>query len=385
MPEEGATVPVPRPQFTVGIEEEYMLVDLESRDLVKDPPAELMAECSALLPGQVSPEFLRGQIEVGTRVSGTIGEARHDLAHLRKGVAKVAARFGFAPIAASTHPFAQWGEQLVTDKTRYQVLLRELETVARRLVISGMHVHVGIQDDDLRIDLMNQFAYFLPHLLALSTSSPFWHGSHTGLKSYRSSVFKSLPRTGTPVQFTSWGEYQRHVDVLVDAGLIEDATKLWWDIRPSARYPTLEMRATDICTRLDDGIALAALTVSLMHMLYRLRSENKRWRTYARMLIEENMWRAQRYGIHAPLMDFGQGTLVPMQELVDEFIDELTEDATELRCLAELHAVPEILVRGTSADRQVAIYEAALADGADEQQALEAVVDFLVRETVTSL
>lgn len=378
-------MPVPRPSFTVGIEEEYMLVDLATRDLVKDPPAELMSECSQQLEGQVSPEFLRGQIEVGTRISHTIGEARADLARLRRVVSEVSGRYGFAPIAASTHPFARWGEQLVTEKTRYQVLLRELETVARRLVISGMHVHVGIDDDDMRIDLMNQFAYFLPHLLALSTSSPFWHGQHTGLKSYRSSVFKSLPRTGTPVQFTSWGEYQRHVDVLVDAGLIEDATKLWWDIRPSARYPTLEMRVTDICTRLDDGVALAALTVSLMHMLFRLRSENKRWRTYARMLIEENMWRAQRYGIHAPLMDFGQGALVSIQGLVDELIDELEEDAAELGCLTELHAVPEILVRGTSADRQVATYDAALADGADEQQALEAVVDFLIRETITSL
>ena len=376
---------IPRPSFTVGIEEEYMLVDLESRELMKDPPPSMMAECKELLQGQVSPEFLRGQIEVGTHVSGTVGEARRDLAHLRRVVSDVALRHGMAPIAASTHPFARWGELLVTDKTRYQVLLRELETVARRLVISGMHVHVGIDDDDLRIDLMTQFSYFLPHLLALSTSSPFWHGKDTGLKSYRSSVFKSLPRTGIPVNFTSWGEYQRHVDVLVDAGLIEDATKLWWDIRPSARYPTLEMRVTDICTRLDDGIALAALTVSLMHMLFRLRRDNKRWRTYARMLLEENMWRAQRYGIDAPLMDFGEGVLVPIPDLVDELIEMVEGDARELGCFDELLGVREILVRGTSADRQTAIYEAALAEGDDEATALKAVVDFLIRETVTSL
>jgi len=376
---------VSRPRFTVGIEEEYMLVDLESRDLVKDPPPSMMAECEALLQGQVSPEFLRGQIEVGTQVSGTVGDARRDLVRLRRVVSDVALRHGMAPIAASTHPFAKWGELLVTEKARYQVLLRELETVARRLVISGMHVHVGIDDNDLRIDLMTQFSYFLPHLLALSTSSPFWHGSETGLKSYRSSVFKSLPRTGIPVNFTSWGEYQRHVDVLVGAGLIEDATKLWWDIRPSARYPTLEMRVTDICTRLDDGIAIAALTVSLMHMLYRLRKDNMRWRTYARMLLEENMWRAQRYGIHAPLMDFGEATLVPFPDLVDELIDMVAEDAAELGCFEELQAVQEILVRGTSADRQVATYESALAGGADETEALQAVVDFLIRETVTSL
>ncbi len=376
---------VPRPSFTVGIEEEYMLVDLDSRDLVRDPPSGLMAECKDLLEGQVSPEFLRGQIEVGTRVCATVGDARRDLSRLRQAVAQVAKGYGFAPIAASTHPFARWGEQLVTEKRRYQVLLQELETVARRLVISGMHVHVGIEDNDLRIDLMNQFSYFLPHLLALSTSSPFWHGDHTGLKSYRSSVFKSLPRTGIPVQFTSWGEYQRHVDVLVDAGLIEDATKLWWDVRPSARYPTIESRITDICTRLDDGISLAALTVSLIRMLFRLRSENKRWRTYARMLIEENMWRAQRYGIQGSLMDFGQGTLTPMAELIDEIIVELEQDAQELGCADELHAVPEILIRGTSADRQVAVYDAAIDGGAEQQEALEAVVDFLVRETVTCL
>jgi carboxylate-amine ligase len=383
--DKGGFVAIPRPSFTVGIEEEYMLVDLQTMDIVKDPPPELMVRCSELLQGQVSPEFLRGQVEVGTHVCATVGEARDDLARLRRTVAEVAKEYGFAPIAASTHPFAKWGELLVTEKSRYQVLLRELETVARRLVISGMHVHVGIDDNDLRIDLMSQFAYFLPHLLALSTSSPFWHGSDTGLKSYRSSVFKSLPRTGIPVNFTSWGEYRRHVDVLIDAGLIEDATKLWWDIRPSARYPTLEVRVTDICTRLDDGIALAALTVSLMHMLFRLRSENKRWRTYARMLIEENMWRAQRYGIHAPLMDFGQGSLVSVQDLVDEIIGEVEEDAAELGCSEELHAVPEILVRGTSADRQVATHTAATAEGADEQEALVAVVEFLVRETVTCL
>ncbi|NOY56410.1 MAG: carboxylate-amine ligase [Actinobacteria bacterium] len=376
---------VPKPSFTVGIEEEYMLVDLESRDLVKDPPPSMMAECKALMRGQVSPEFLRGQIEVGTRVSRTVGEARRDLARLRRVVSDVALRHGMAPIAASTHPFAKWGELLVTDKARYQILLKELETVGRRLVISGMHVHVGIDDDDLRIDLMSQFSYFLSHLLALSTSSPFWHGSDTGLKSYRSSVFKSLPRTGIPVNFTSWGEYQRHVDVLVGAGLITDATKLWWDIRPSVRYPTLEMRATDICTRLDDGMALAALTVSLMHMLYRLRSGNKRWRTYARMLLEENMWRAQRYGIHAPLMDFGQGILVPIPDLVDEMIEMVEEDAQLLGCRDELLGLREILVRGTSADRQIATYEAALAGGAQESEALQAVVDFLIRETVTGL
>lgn len=376
---------VPTPSFTVGIEEEYMLVDIETRDLVADPPPDMMSECRELLEGQVSPEFLRAQIEVGTRVSATVADARRDLARLRRAVADVAHRYGMAPIAASTHPIARWGELLVTEKERYQLLLRELEAVVRRLVISGMHVHVGIDDDDLRIDLMSQFAYFLPHLLALSTSSPFWHGNATGLKSYRTSVFRSLPRTGLPETFSSWGEYQRHINVLVEAGIFADATKLWWDVRASARYPTLEMRVTDICTRLDDGIAIAALTVSILHMLWRRRCDNQRWRAYKHMLIQENLWRAQRYGIDAPLMDFGLGELVAFPVLVDELLELVREDALELGCWEEAAGVREILIRGTSADRQLATYEGALAKGADEHEALQAVVDFLIRETLTGL
>ncbi len=376
---------IPHPSFTVGIEEEYMLVDLETRALVPDPPEEMMAECQALLEGQVGPEFLRSQIEIGTRVASTVAEAREDLARLRSVVATVAKAHGMAPIAASTHPFTHWGDTLITDKERYQLIARELEAVIRRFVISGMHIHVGIDDDDLRIDLMGQFTYFLPHLLALSTSSPFWHGNHTGLRSYRPAVFKALPRTGLPEHFSSWGEYRRHVGVLVDAGIIEDATKLWWDLRPSERYPTLEIRAMDLCTRLDDAIAIAALSVSLLHLLYRRRTQNQRWRTYANMLISENMWRAQRYGINESLMDFGRGELVPFADLLDEIIELVRHDAEELGCWTEVQSAREILVRGTSADRQVAVYHAALADGADEREALQAVVDFLVRETVTGL
>ncbi|MBV9523237.1 MAG: carboxylate-amine ligase, partial [Alphaproteobacteria bacterium] len=285
------------PPFTIGIEEEYLLVDRTSRDLVDDPPAAMLAECESLLEGQVSPEFLRSQIEVATGVCSGLGEARADLARLRRTVAEVAGRYGMAPIAASTHPFALWGAQKPTQRERYAILHRDLQGVARRLVICGLHVHVGLGDDELRIDLMNQVRYFLPHLLALSTSSPFWRGEDTGLKSYRVSVFDAMPRTGLPDQFESWGEYRRHVDILTQVGLIEDATKLWWDVRPSERFPTLEMRIPDICTRLDDGIAIAALYRCILRMLWRLKRQNQRWRIYARMLINENRWRAQRYGI----------------------------------------------------------------------------------------
>ena len=222
------------PPFTIGIEEEYLLVDRKTRDLAVNVPGALMVECQRLLEAQVSPEFLQSQIEVGTRVCAKVKEARQDLARMRQCVAEVAGEHGLAPIAASTHPFAAWDRQKHTDKERYNAIARDMQAVARRLVICGMHVHVGLDDDDLRIDLLGQVSYFLPHLLALSTSSPFWRGEETGLKSYRISVFDELPRSGLPEVFDSWGEYQRHIDILIRAGVIEDASKLWWDVRPSS-------------------------------------------------------------------------------------------------------------------------------------------------------
>ncbi len=370
------------PSFTMGIEEEYLLVDLETRDLVQDPPPDVMAKSQSRLLDQVGPEFLRSQIEVGTRVCSNIQEARSDLARLRHNVAEVAGEHRMGLIAASTHPFARWGEQLPTDKDRYLELERDMQAVVRRLVICGMHVHVGIEDDDLRIDLMNQVSYFLPHILAASTSSPFWHGNDTGLKSYRMSVFKSLPRTGLPEHFSSWGEYQRHVNVLVEAGIIQDATKLWWDVRPSARYPTIEMRVSDICTRMEDAITLAAVFVLLLRMLYRRRRKNQRWRTYANMLVAENTWRAQRYGVDGSLMDYGRGELVPYTQLADELIELLWRDADEAGMTDELQHLAVIAREGTSADRQLSVYTTALDGGADQHEALKEVVDMLMRETI---
>ncbi|MGC2856407.1 carboxylate-amine ligase [Novispirillum sp. DQ9] len=374
------------PSFTIGIEEEYLLVSRDSRDLASDPPPEMVEECGRELDaGAVSPEFLRSQIEVGTRVCATVGEARHALGALRKRVAEVSGQYGLAPLAASTHPFAQWDGLKHTDKERYTVLAQDLQAVVRRLVICGMHVHVGIEEPELRIDLLNQVSYFLPHLLALSTSSPFWRGVDTGLKSYRISVFKELPRTGLPQRFESWGEYQRHVDVLVGAGLIEDASKLWWDIRPSCRFPTLEMRISDVCTRIEDAAAIAALYVCLLRMLWRLRRNNQRWRLYAHMLLDENRWRAQRYGIDEGLVDFGKGRVVAYRDLLDELIGLTTEDAEALGCVAELAHARTILDRGTSAHHQVRVHGEVLAAGGSRQEALEAVVDWLMAETVAGV
>lgn len=373
------------PPFTVGIEEEYLLVDRASRELISEAPPTMLGECEALLEGRVAPEFLQSQIEVGTRVCATLGEAQRQLADARRAVAGVAMRHGLAIIAASTHPLARWGSQRPTTKERYATLARDLQGVARRLIICGMHVHVGIPDDDLRIDLMSQVSYVLPHLLALSTSSPFWGGTNSGLMSYRIAVFDELPRTGLPEQFDSWGEYQRHVRVLVDAGLIEDASKLWWDVRPSARFPTLEMRITDVCTRLEDGIAIAALYRCWLRMLWRLRRDNQRWRRYAAMLINENRWLAQRYGFAKGLVDFGKGQVVPYADLLEEMLVLLEPDAAHFGCEAAVAHARTILARGTSAHWQLRTFEEARARGSSEEEALKAVVDMLIRETLSGL
>lgn len=378
------------PAFTLGVEEEYLLVDRTTRDIARDPPVDLIAQVEAKLAaqgqaGQASPEFLRAQIEVQTRVCRTAREARDDLARLRRAVADIAGAHGLAPIAAATHPFALWRGVGATDKDRYRALERDLQGVGRRLVICGLHVHVGIEDDELRIDLMNQVGYFLPHLLALSTSSPFWQGEDSGLASYRVAIFNELPRTGPPDHFESYGEYRRQLDRLVKAGLIEDASKLWWDVRPSVRFPTLEMRITDMCPYLDDAIAIAALYQCILSMLWRLKRQNQRWRIYPNMLVKENRWRAQRYGFDSGLADFGKGEIVAYADLLEELIELVQPDAERLGCVAEIGNTRRILARGTSAHRQRATYAKAIAAGADRVDALKAVVDGLAAETVEGL
>ncbi|MDX1581317.1 MAG: YbdK family carboxylate-amine ligase, partial [Alphaproteobacteria bacterium] len=253
---------------------------------------------------------------------------------------------------------------------------------ARRMLICGMHVHAGIEDEELRIDLMNQVSYFLPHLLALSTSSPFWKGEDMGMMSYRMVVFDALPRTGLPPRFDSYTEYVAFVGQLVSAEVIDDATRIWWDARPSGRFPTLEARVFDVCTRLEDAICLAAIYQSLLRRLYRLRLDNQRWRTYPLAALDENRWRAMRYGTEGSLIDFGKGRVVPFSELIDELIDFVREDAEALDCLGEVEHAREIVQRGTSAHRQLHIYSAARQAGADEKEALYALVDHLIEETL---
>jgi carboxylate-amine ligase len=368
------------PSLTFGIEEEFHLVDLESRDLARAPKA-FFADLEHVLGKQVSPEFLRSQIEIGTKPHSSFADARAELAHLRRAIVEASAAYGMAPIASGTHPFAQPDAAETTDKERYQDLDRDMAGAIRGLAACGMHVHAGIEDEDLRIDLMNQARYFLPHLLTLSTSSPFWRGLDTGLKSYRLTVMRRLPRSGLPGLFASWSEYQRTLAVLIDAGIIEDGSKIWWDLRPSARFPTLEARICDVCPLIEDTLTIAATYVCVLRMLWRQRQQNLKWRTYPISLIEENRWRAQRYGASGELLDLSNGELAPFRTLMSELGALIAEDAAALGCDSEIARLDDISLNGTSADRQLGVWRNALDAGADEREALVAVVDHLIEET----
>ncbi|MFC3631383.1 carboxylate-amine ligase [Paracoccus angustae] len=367
------------PGFTLGIEEEYLLVDPATGGLAPAPEA-LMAECKAALGDAFSPEFLRCQVEVGTPVSATIADARGHLAHLRRTVAQVAANHGLAPISASCHPFGDWREQHHTDKDRYHQLSRDMAAVSRRMLICGMHVHVGIGSPAQRIDLMNQMTYFLPHLLALSASSPFWQGSDTGLASYRTTVFGGMPRTGLPPQFGSWDDFDRSVRALTDLGVIEDSSKIWWDLRPSSRFPTLETRVCDASPRLDDTITLAALIQATLRMLWRLSRQNQRWRQYDSFLIAENRWRAARHGMTEGLVDFGAGRIIPFAQVVEEWLALIAPDADALGSQPPVARTREMVATGGSAARQRAVLSRATAAGATRDEAMRELVRHLVQE-----
>jgi carboxylate-amine ligase len=373
------------PPFTVGIQEEYLLVKLDSRDVDADPPAALLEELTQSSGGQVSPRFLRSQLEASTKPWRTLTEAGADLARLRGIIVEVAARHGRAPIAASTHPFAEAARQITTEREQFFALANEMQGAARRIMICGMRVHVGIDDDDLRVDLMNQLTYFVPHLLALSCSSPFWDGERTGLMSFRMTLLSSLPRTGLPERFASYAQLRRNLDMLVRNGVIEHIGKMWWDVRPASLHPALETRVMDCCTSIDDAVSLAALTLSLTRRLYRLKLENRSWRLYPNMLIAENRWRAVRYSTDGGLLDLARGELVDFPQLVKELVTLVREDAAKLGCLRQVEHLETLLQRGTSAHRQIRIHDEARAAGASGREALRAVVDFLVKETAANL
>ncbi len=373
------------PALTIGIEEEYLLVDPVTRDLATDPPPELMAACQSELGEHVTPEFLKCQIEIGTPVCDTISEARRHLSSMRACIKRNAQKHGLELMAASTHPFANWYGQHHTRAPRYDKLNDDMGGVIRRMLICGMHVHAGIEDQDLRIDLMNQMRYFLPHLLALSNSSPFWGGRRMGMMSYRTVVWDGMPRNGIPNRFESWGEFERLCDTMVKAGAIEDGSKIWWDLRPSAKFPTVEMRITDICPRLEDALSIAALYQCLLRRLARLKRANMKWRAYPDLLVQENRFRAARYGVGGRLVDLGKGEMVPFAALLEELIELVEDDAVALNCVHEVHHARRSVARGSSALQQIDVYDKAVAAGADDKEALIQVVDHLIEQTAYDL
>jgi len=360
-------------ELTIGIEEEYQIIDTESREL-KSFISEFMEQGAMLFHENVKPEFLQSQIEVGSRVCKNINEARSEICRLRNLVSDIASKNNCKIIAAGTHPFSKWEDQLVTNKERYRGLLDSMQIVAKRLLIFGMHVHIGIKDRNLRIDIMNQMRYFMPHILTLSTSSPFWWGQKTGFKSYRSIVFEDLPRTGIPEIFNSSVEYDQYINTLINCGCIDEATKIWWDIRPHSNFPTLEFRICDCTTKVNEVIAIVALIQSLVAKLIKLRKMNQSWRTYRSSMIAENKWRAIKDGVKGKLVDFGKQTEVPVRDLIEEMI-ELVEDVLDpLGTRKDVEYIFTLLNEGSSADRQLSCFE--------RTDSLEAVVDQLSEETM---
>lgn len=367
---------------TLGVEEEYLVVDPVTRQAAACPPEEFFKTCKKALGDCVTPEFLQCQIEIATTICRTTQDVREQLTHLRGTISEIAKTFDLRLMAVSTHPFTPWREQHPTKAERYNKMNADLQGAIRRMLICGMHIHVGILEPGTRIDVMNQMRYFLPHMLALSTSSPFWEGDIMGMKSYRLSVFDGLPRTGVPEAMASIGEYERLVGMLTGAGVIEDASKIWWDLRPSVRFPTLESRVCDMCTRMEDTLAIVAMYQCLTRMLIHLKERNIKWRSYPALLIAENRWLAQRSGVRGELIDFGKGKCVSFEELNEELIGFLMQHAEELGCEKELLHTRTIVQRGSSACQQVEIYEGKIAAGSKKQDALNAVVDHLISETM---
>jgi len=363
-------------QFTLGIEEEFQIVDPKTREL-RSHVSQFLEEGKMILGEQIKPEMIQSMVEVGTGICKNIQEARADITRLRSIISRLASKTGLAIVAASTHPFSRWQDQKIFDDERYELLVQELQTVARSLMIFGLHVHVGVADPERRIHIMNAARYFLPHVLALSTSSPFWMGHNTGLKSYRTEVFKQFPRTDIPDHFDSYSNFQRYVDLLVHTHCINDGKKIWWDLRPHPFFPTLEFRICDIPTRVDDTVAIAALFQAIVAKLTKLIEKNLGFRLYRRMLIQENKWRAVRWGLDGQMIDFGKQKEVPTRDLVMELLDFIDDVVDELGSREEINHIHTILERKTSAEEQLRVYA--------ETNDLNAVVDRLIELTMENV
>ena len=362
--------------FTLGVEEEFQIVDPETWGL-RSHVSKLLASGAATFGDHVKPELHQSIVEVGTKICSGVDELAEEIVRSRRGLADAAERVGLRVAAAGTHPFSSWTDSVLSPGERYKDIVDELQQLARSLLIFGLHVHVAVPEPSLRIELMNEARYFLPHLLALSTSSPFWMGRDTGLKSYRTMVFRRFPRTGIPDRFESWSQYQEYIDLLVELHSLDNAKKIWWDIRPHPSFGTLEFRVCDVPTAPQATIAIAALIQAIVVKLYKLRTRNLGFRLYHRRLIEENKWRAARWGLDGKLIDFGRRAEVPMRDLALEMLEFVDDVVDELGSRREVDYVRTIVNEGTSADQQLRVYR--------ETNDLRAVVRALVDETRQSV
>jgi carboxylate-amine ligase len=359
-------------RFTLGVEEEFQIVDPATGEL-RSHVSELIAASSPALGEQIKPELHQSIVEMGTQICGNVEELRGEIVRIRGELVAAAERVGLQVAAAGTHPFSSWIDQVISPGERYQTIVEELQQLARSLLIFGLHVHVAVPDNTTAIDLMNMVRYFLPHVLALSTSSPFWLGRDTGLKSYRTTIFRRFPRTGVPDYFSSWSEYENYIKLLVELHCIDNAKKIWWDVRPHPTFGTLEFRVCDVPTKVEESVAIAGLIQAIVVKLHRLYTKNQGFRLYPRALIEENKWRASRWGIQGKLIDFGKRTEVPMKDLAIELLEFVDDVLDDLGSRSAVDYIRTILREGTSADRQVRVFR--------ETGDLQAVVRHLVAET----
>jgi len=366
-----------QPTFTIGIEEEYQTVDPVTRDLRSHIQVELLEKGKMILQERVKAEMHQSVVEVGTGICNNIKDAKAEVKLLRRNIIRLARENGLRVASVATHPFSDWRTQEIHPDARYKDIVEDMQLVARANLIFGLHVHVGIEDRETAIHMMNHARYFLPHLLALSTNSPFWLGMNTGLKSYRCKVFDKFPRTNIPDYFPSWGEYENFIKLLIKTNCIDNAKKIWWDIRPHPFFNTIEFRVCDIPMRADETIAIAALIQATVAKLYKLYSANQGFRLYRRALIMENKWRASRYGLDGKLIDFGKQTEVPARDLIHEYLHFVDDVVDELDSREELNYIHTMLERGSGADRQLRLFE--------ETGDLKKVVDYIIEETEAGL
>ncbi len=367
-----------RPSFSLGIEEEYQTVDPVTRDLRSHIQTEMLAQGKLRLQERVKAEMHTSVVEVGTRVCRNIDEAREDIYELRREMIKLAAEHKLQLVAGATHPFADWRTQEIYPDPRYHQVVKDLQLVARANLIFGLHVHVGIEDHEAAIRIMNSMRYFLPHIMALATNSPFWLGLNTGYKGYRAKVFENFPRTGIPDAFASYSEFESYVSLLVRTNCIDNAKKIWWDIRPHPFFNTVEVRACDIPLRAEETVAIAALIQATAAYLYKLHEANQDFRQPTRSLIAENKFRAVRYGLDGKLIDFGKQQEIPLRDLIEEYLAMIDPVVDELGSREAIDGVRTILETGTGADRQLKVFEKTNGD-------LKAVVDYMARETAAGL